>query len=150
MVLVKPPIYFHFLVQPFYFPRRAAIKIFLLSIFKEHYKTVQALNFIFCSDKYLLSLNQKHLRHDYYTDIITFELNEKGQPILADVYVSIERTRQNAQHFKVSINNEILRLLIHGTLHLCGYKDKKAGEGEEMKKKEDYYLNKYLFHVKQD
>ena len=149
MVVAKPPIYFHFIVPPFYFPHRGLIKTFLLSIFKKHNKTVQALNYIFCSNKYLLSLNQKHLQHDYYTDIIAFELSEKGQPLMADIYISVEMARQNAQDFKVSTTNEVLRLMIHGTLHLCGYRDKKPKEKEEIKAKEDYYLHEYLFHVKQ-
>ena len=149
MVIAKPPIYFHFIVPPFYFPQRGLIKTFLLSIFKKHNKTVQALNYIFCSNEYLLPLNQKHLQHNYYTDVIAFELNEKGRPLMADIYISVEMARQNAQDFKVSTTNEVLRLMIHGTLHLCGYKDKKTKEKEEIKAKEDYYLHKYSFHVKQ-
>lgn len=148
MIAPKLSIYFHYLVEPFYFPARGQLKTFLLTIFKKHSKNIQTINFIFCSDEYLLELNKKHLKHNFYTDIITFELNDRGQPLLADVYISIERVRDNAKQFKVSLQNEILRLLIHGTLHLCGYRDKNCKEIDEMRTQEGLYINKYSFHVK--
>src|SRR5687767_881278 len=105
---------FHYLTPPFYFPRRTAIKKQLHSIFKDHTKEIKAVNYIFCSDKYLLTLNRDFLKHDYYTDIISFELNEPGESILSDVYISLDRARDNAKLFHVSLNAELLRLLIHG------------------------------------
>jgi probable rRNA maturation factor len=148
MVAAKPPIFFHYLVDSFHFPHRTLTKAFLLSIFKKHSKKIEAVNYVFCSDEYLLELNQKHLQHNYYTDIITFELTEAQQPLLADVYISVDRARENAGSFDTTLQNEILRLLIHGTLHLCGYKDKKPKDIDEMRRQEGYYLNRYLFHVK--
>lgn len=145
MIASKPSIYFHYLIDPFYFPNREVVKTFLLTIFRKHSKNIETINYIFCTDEYLLELNKKHLNHDFYTDIITFELNEQGLPLLADVYISIERARENAKQFKVSLQNEILRLLIHGTLHLCGYRDKKQKEIDEMRTQENLYLNKYRF-----
>jgi rRNA maturation RNase YbeY len=144
MLLARPSIYFHYLGKPFYFPRRTLTKNFLLSIFKKHSKTLNTANYIFCSDEYLLALNKTHLRHDHYTDIITFELSEPHHPLLADIYISVERARENAKQFHVTLQNEMLRLLIHGTLHLCGYRDKSQNEIVEMRKQEAYYLNKYF------
>ena len=147
MSALAPSIYFHYLVNPFYFPSRSLTKAFLVSIFKEHSKRIKTINYIFCSDEYLLSLNQHHLQHDYYTDIITFELSEPTEALLADVYISTERAKENAQHFNVTYQSEVLRLIIHGTLHLCGYKDKKPEDIEAMRRLEAKYLQKW-FHVK--
>ena len=94
-----------------------------------------------------MRLNQQHLQHDYYTDIIAFELSEPTEALLADVYISTERAKENAQHFNVTYQSEVLRLLIHGTLHLCGFKDKKPEDIEEMRRLEAKYLQKW-FHVK--
>lgn len=95
-----------------------------------------------CSDKYLLELNISALQHDYYTDIITFELNEKGEPIEGDLYISIDRVRENAKTEKVNTEKELRRVIIHGILHLCGYKDKTKKESLTIREKENYYLNK--------
>src|SRR5688572_16079276 len=118
------PIYFHYLTDPFYLPRRSAIKKFLLSIFKDYSKAVQNINYIFCADKYLLDLNKEYLNHKYYTDIITFELNTSKECVEADIYISIERARHNAELYSVPVVHETMRLIIHGALHLCGHKDK--------------------------
>jgi len=98
------------------------------------------LNFIFCSDEYLLHMNRKHLQHDYYTDIITFDYTVKSL-VSGDVYISIDRVKENAQTYGVSFKNELLRVIIHGVLHLCGYKDKSDRDARLMRKKEDYYLS---------
>lgn len=147
---LKLCLYFHYLTPPFYFPKRQSTKTFLLSIFREHSKKVKAINYIFCNDAYLLGLNREHLHHDYFTDILTFELSGKQDAVLADVYISVTRAKDNAQHYQVSQRDEIFRLLIHGTLHLCGYKDKTKTQREQMTKLENHYLYKFkLFHVKQ-
>jgi probable rRNA maturation factor len=141
------PIYFHYLTDPFYLPRRSAIKKFLLSIFRDYSKTVQNINFIFCSDEYLLGLNKEYLNHNYYTDIITFQLNILRGSVEAEIYISIERARHNAELYSVTVVHETMRLLIHGALHLCGQKDKTKKEFKEMKALEEHYLNQW-FHVK--
>ena len=141
------PIYFHYLTNPFYFPQRDTIKKFLLSVFEHHSKSVENLNYIFCTDDYLLNLNQDYLNHNYYTDIITFELNQPMQPLQADIYISIERARHNAKSYNVPIIHETMRLLIHGALHLCGYKDKTDKEFKKMKTVEELHLSQW-FHVK--
>jgi rRNA maturation RNase YbeY len=102
-------------------------------------------NYIFinlCSDQYLLDMNIKSLNHDYYTDIITFQLNDLTDPIEGDIYISMDRIKENAKLLGLNINAELKRVLIHGVLHLCGYKDKKKKEKLLMTKKENYYLNK--------
>jgi probable rRNA maturation factor len=144
----KPiPIYFHYLTDPFYLPRRSAIKKFLRSIFKDYSKAIQNINYIFCADKYLLNLNKEYLNHNYYTDIITFELNAPKDAVEAEIYISIERARFNAESYSVPIVHETMRLLIHGALHLCGHKDKSKKEFKEMKALEEFYLKQW-FHVK--
>lgn len=93
----------------------------------------------FCSDSTLLNINIEHLNHNYYTDIITFELGEKPV-VVGDIYISIDRVKENAIANKVTFNTELSRVMIHGVLHLCGYKDKTKIQKTEMRNKEDYYL----------
>ncbi len=98
------------------------------------------LNYIFCSDSYLLTINQQYLAHDTYTDIITFDTSEKERVIEGDIFISIERIRENAEKFEVGFTNELHRVIIHGALHLLGYHDKKSADKELMTSKEDQYL----------
>jgi rRNA maturation RNase YbeY len=97
------------------------------------------ISFIFCSDDYLLEMNKKYLDHDYYTDIITFDYVE-DKMINGDIYISIDRVRENATEFSIPFANELNRILIHGILHLLGYKDKAKNDKKIMTEKEDYYL----------
>lgn len=99
---------------------------------------------IFCSDDYLLEINRKHLEHDYYTDIITFDYGE-GDWVSGDLFISIDTVCSNAQEYGVSFLQELHRVIIHGVLHLCGYGDKSPAEAEIMRGKEDFYLS--LFSV---
>ncbi len=105
----------------------------------EKYKK-DTINYIFCSDDYLLDLNVKHLKHNTLTDIITFNYNQ-GKRISADIFISIDRVRENSEKFNVSFEDELHRVMIHGVLHLIGYKDKTKDEKALMRKKEDYYLS---------
>ena len=100
-------------------------------------------NYIFCSDEYLLDINKDHLKHDYYTDIITFQLSPPDSPILSDIYISVERVRDNAAQFGSTFRDEIHRVVFHGMLHNCGYKDKTKKDGQLMRSKEDEYLQLY-------
>lgn len=109
------------------------------SIRKEKKKT-GTISFNFCSDEYLLSVNREHLNHDYYTDIITFDFCE-ADIISGDIYISIDRIKDNAKTMGKTIPNELSRVIIHGVLHLCGYKDKKPADAKQMRDKEDYYLS---------
>lgn len=113
-------------------------------MFRRQGKKLEAVNFIFCTDEYLLELNQEHLNHNTFTDIITFELSPQGQPLVADIYISIERVKENARLFGVSFKEELHRVIFHGALHLCGYKDKKPGEQRVMRNMEAEWLGKYF------
>ena len=97
------------------------------------------ISIIFCSDGYLLGINRKHLNHDYFTDIITFDYRE-GSLVSGDLFISVDTVRSNALQFGVSFEEELRRVVIHGVLHLCGYGDKSPGEAEVMRSKEDFYL----------
>ena len=103
-------------------------------------KKLKEVNFIFCSDNYLLEINQQYLKHDTFTDIVTFDNSETKDLIVGDIFISIERVRANALIFNVSERDELHRIIIHGTLHLLGYKDKSKVDKGVMTGKEDYYL----------
>lgn len=103
-------------------------------------KKLGDINYIFCDDEYLLKINQDYLQHDYYTDIITFDY-VKGKKISGDIFVSVTRVSENAPLLSKSFDEELHRVIAHGILHLCGYKDKTEAEIKEMRNKEDFYLN---------
>lgn len=102
-------------------------------------KILGDVSYIFCSDEYLLEMNKEHLNHDYYTDIITFDYCE-GDEISGDLFISVDRVRENAQLENVEFLNELHRVMAHGVLHLCGYGDKSSAEELLMRKKEDEAL----------
>lgn len=104
---------------------------------------MESINYIFCTDKTVLEINRQFLLHDFYTDIITFDLSESNA-ITAEVYISIDRAKENAAQIGVSIKSELHRVIFHGVLHLCGYKDKSKEEKEKMREKEEYYLKHYV------
>jgi rRNA maturation RNase YbeY len=103
-------------------------------------KKLKELNFIFCSDNYLLEINQQYLKHDTFTDIVTFDNSESSEIIIGDIFISIDRIKENANRYKVSEKDELHRVIIHGTLHLLGYKDKTKAHKTLMTSKEDQYL----------
>jgi rRNA maturation RNase YbeY len=125
-------------------PAKTALKAFIENLFKKEKTPLATINYIFCSDKYLLSINQQFLNHDYYTDIITFGLHDKGTPVVAEVYISTDRVKDNAKTHGTTYSNEMLRVLFHGALHLCGYKDKTKANIATMRAKEDEYLKRYI------
>ena len=104
------------------------------------------INYVFCDDEYLLDINQKYLNHDYYTDIISFDYSVANE-LHGDIFISIDRVRENANEFKVSFHNELLRVMAHGVLHYCGYKDKTDEQSALMRTKENESI--LLFHVEQ-
>ena len=99
------------------------------------------INYIFCSDDYLHQLNVDYLDHDTLTDIISFDYSV-GKELHGDIYISVERVRDNADDFNVSFGSELSRVMVHGVLHYCGYKDKTDSEKKEMRLKEDFYLER--------
>ncbi len=103
------------------------------------------INYIFCNDEYLLEINQKYLDHDTLTDIISFDYTI-GNELHGDIFISIERVKENAEDFKVSFEEELKRVMAHGVLHYCGYKDKSAEDEVLMRSKEEEKIK--MFHVK--
>ena len=142
-----PPIHFHFLA-PVSFSQRTLVKEVVRDLFKKEKTKLEQLRYIFCSDEYLLQINKEHLNHNYYTDIITFDLSESPNATTGEIYISVDRVRDNAQNYEVSFKHELLRVIFHGALHLCGYKDKSSKEEQLMRKAEDKYLKYYLSKVK--
>lgn len=119
------------------------LKLFLPLIFTDANKAVGTINYIFCSDHYLLQINNEFLQHDFYTDIITFNLSDNKKEITGEIYISIDRVKDNAQQLNQRYTNEIKRVIFHGALHLCGYKDKKPNDIKTIRRAEDYYLLRY-------
>lgn len=122
------------------------IRLWLEECAYQEQKSIEQIMYIFCSDEYLLHINQTYLNHNTYTDIITFDYAEDNN-LNGEIYISAERVKENAKKYKVSFKEELLRVIAHGFLHLCGYKDKTKREKEIMREKENEKLN--LFHVKQ-
>lgn len=119
------------------------LRSWIRSAIKEESKKAGDLNFIFCSDEYLLRINQQYLDHDYYTDIITFDY-VTGVTVSGDIFISVDRVKENAGLYRVTFEDELNRIIIHGVLHLLGYRDKETEHKALMTEKEDYYLQKML------
>lgn len=124
---------------------RKLLKRFIEQLFRSHGKQLEQLRIIFCTDNYLLQINQEYLDHNEYTDIITFDLDPEGE-----IYISLDRVRQNAQAYGDSVTTELHRVIFHGILHLCGYRDKSVADAKEMRAKEDEYLQKYSQFVSRE
>jgi rRNA maturation RNase YbeY len=144
IALPSTKIHFHFLQGGFSLSERSSLKFFIETLFKKEKNKLQELNYIFCSDEYLLEINKQYLKHDFYTDIITFGLSEPNEPINAEIYISVDRVRENADQFKSTLKKEMHRVIFHGALHLCGYRDKKKEEEVLMRQMEDKYLSLYF------
>ena len=136
-------IYFFFEQKNFSLENRSVLKNFIESIFKKERKRLFSINYIFCSDKRLLQINRQFLNHDFYTDIITFDLSQ-ADSTQAEIYISIDRVRDNAKSLNTSFKSELHRVVFHGALHLCGFRDKTKGEKTKMREREGYYLNLYF------
>ena len=126
---------------------RATLKAFIEKAIKKEGLHIETLQYIFCSDKFLLVINKFYLQHDYYTDIISFDLSETKGKLIGEVYISIDRVKENAKTHKTSFKEELLRVIFHGALHFCGYKDKKPADIKKMRAQEDRWLKSYLKSV---
>jgi rRNA maturation RNase YbeY len=115
----------------------------ILKLIETENKQAGEVCFIFCTDTFLLDMNKKHLNHDYYTDIITFDYTVDNI-VSGDIFISIERIDENARKFGVTFNHELSRVMYHGVLHLCGYKDKSEDDKQTMTEKEELYLKTLL------
>ena len=137
----------HFFVEDtsFNVKRKTALRNWIEHVVSLEGFTIKCINYIFCSDSYLLQLNQQYLNHDTYTDIITFDNSEEEATIEADIYISIDRVNENAQKLKTPFVNELYRVMIHGALHLVGLKDKSKEDKRLMREKEDACLSLLKF-----
>ena len=125
----------------FKLPRPRKTKQWIQEVVARERRTLVHLNYIFCSDAYLLSLNEQYLRHKTLTDIITFDSSEEDRMIEGEIFISVDRVRSNAEELKTTFDEEIHRVIVHGVLHLIGYSDKSASDKRGMRKKEDAYLS---------
>lgn len=132
-------IYFHIEEIDFKLKKKKKIRNWLTELAQTEEKIIEDLNYIFCSDNYLLEINKTHLNHDYYTDVITFDYCE-NKTISGDIFISIDRIKENAQTFDKSFKSELKRVMAHGLLHLMGYKDKNEADAIKMRKMEDFAL----------
>lgn len=133
------PIYFHTEGVQFSFNRRNLFKKWIRTVVDKHNKSSGSINIIFTSNEYLLSVNREYLNHNYHTDVITFEYNEE-KLISGDIFVSVEQVKINALSFNCPFEDELNRVVIHGVLHLLGFRDEKPDEQKEIRKEEDIAL----------
>lgn len=125
----------------FILPEKKRIKQYLCILFTTEGVALKKLDYIFCTDEYLLGINIEFLHHSTYTDVITFPLSAPGEAIEGEIYISVDRVKENAFLFKKTFHEELLRVIFHGALHLCGYKDKSKSQIKIMRDKENYYLS---------
>ena len=123
---------------------RLALKAFIEKGLKKEGIAIDTLQYVFCSDKFLLNINKSFLKHDYFTDIISFDLSEAKGTLIGEVYISVDRVKDNAKTHKANYTEELLRVIFHGALHFCGYKDKKPADAKEMRAQENKWLKSYL------
>jgi probable rRNA maturation factor len=144
-----PPIFFYFDDTTFSLRDRKRLKYFLAQIFKSKRRKLTLVGFVFSTDRKVLKINRKFLNHNFYTDVITFNLSH-GRDIEGEVYLSVDRIRENAKRFEVSFSHEMHRVIFHAVLHLCGYGDKTRGEKATMRKQENRYLAQYFKSVSRE
>jgi probable rRNA maturation factor len=132
----------HFFVEktPFAVPGKRILRRWLENAIREESWVPGAINFIICNDEYLFKMNKKYLKQKMLTDILTFPMAEEGNTVSADIYISIDRVRDNSKKFKVQVKKELARVMIHGILHLMGYDDHEEEGKKKMRDKEDLYL----------
>ena len=140
MLRNKGLVRFH-MIQPFSFNEKKKLKEAVADLMENEGRTFESLDYIFCSDEYLLDINQAYLKHDDLTDIITFDLSDNPGTIKGEIYISVERVQDNSLLFNTSFRDELARVVFHGALHLCGYKDKSKKEQKDIREKEDFYLS---------
>ena len=133
---------FNFTDAEFTFSDLEKVKKWIVHTIETEYCFTGNITYIFCSDNYLLDVNKKYLNHDYFTDVITFDY-VKNKVISGDIFISVDRTKENSVVYNVSHETELLRVMIHGVLHLIGYDDLTDEQENEIHSKEDFYLNLY-------
>lgn len=133
------PVSFHYQIAPFKLKNIRRINDWILLVCYLEKKEIEEIRYVFCDDEYLLQLNQTFLSHNTFTDILTFDYSTK-KSIAAEIYISIERVKENAALLNNLFNQELLRVIIHGVLHCIGYGDKNSQLQKEMRQKENKYL----------
>jgi rRNA maturation RNase YbeY len=135
---------FHLADISFKLSGKLQLRKFIVDSFQKECGKKIAVSYVLCSDEYLLQINKDFLQHDYYTDIITFPLAETDKRVEAEIYISIDRIKENAASLKVTFEQELYRVIFHGVLHLAGYKDKTKAEKDQMRKKEEQWMRAYV------
>ncbi len=134
---------FNIEIEKFKITERRKKKRWLNDLISQENYNLLELNYIFLNDEALLKINKEYLNHDTYTDIITFDNSEEKKSIEGDIFISVDRIRENAFMFHVGFETEMIRVMAHGLLHLCGYLDKKKKDIKNMREKENYYIEQY-------
>ncbi len=143
MIQKNYKIYFH-VQKPVALKERKKLRKFISLKLKEAGKTSAEINYVFCSDEDLLEINGKYLNHHYYTDIITFDLSEAVSSVLvSDIFISVDRVKDNAGKEEVAMEEELLRVIFHGILHLLGYLDKTKSQSIRMREMEEVWLEEF-------
>jgi probable rRNA maturation factor len=132
-------VFFHYADRTAPLVNKIKTRQFVQVIFEKEKTSLKRVDYIFCSDEYLLDINRSFLHHNFFTDILTFNLSD-SPPIKSEIYISVDRVKENAFVFKVTKKEELLRVIIHGALHLCGYNDKTKKESKIMRNMENHYL----------
>ena len=133
----------HFFIEDvsFSLDRKNELSSWLKNILSTHNLHLKSLNYIFCSDEYLADINCKYLNHDYFTDIITFDNSESSDEIEGDIFISIERVRENSESIGTGFYQELYRVVVHGLLHLIGFDDRTEADKLLMREREETYLS---------
>jgi probable rRNA maturation factor len=126
-------------------PNPTKTKRWLKFVIESEGFTLNQLNYIFCSDEYLLNMNREHLQHDFYTDIITFDTSDEEKQVEGEIYISTDRVKENAANLEIEFDEELRRVIVHGVLHLVGYTDENEASKAKMSQKEDFYLKNYKY-----
>lgn len=134
------PVFFRYTNRSYTLRSTKLLKVSVQKVFEQERVFLERLEYIICSDEFLLGINSQYLGHHDFTDIITFDLTENDKGVIGEIYISAERVKENAKIYAVPYSNELKRVILHGALHLCGYKDKTKLEKEQMRLKEEHYL----------
>ena len=136
-------IFFHNEAVKYLLLKKRNIRAWLSLVMAEEQKEAGEISYVFCSDDFLLQMNKQYLHADYFTDVITFDYCEENL-VSGDIFISVDRVKENAKLYKQPFFSEMLRVILHGILHLCGHKDNTEKEQAKMREKEEYYLQKFV------
>lgn len=141
-------VFFHYQAIRVPLKNRRILQQYIEQMLDNHGFAVEKIDYVFCRDAFLLDINRAFLKHNTLTDIITFDLSEKPKRLIAEIYISVERVKENAKKFGVTFDQELHRVIFHGILHLCGYNDKTASEKSIMRAKENEAMERYFKKIR--